>query len=74
MGTGVPAEGAEHLPVWPYASEVLVVQCFNPGYCLFKAMEGSPVSLLQSRYVNFKHQDQMVVLELDGVPNFPLEF
>lgn len=37
-------------------------------------MQENPVPLLQSRYVNFKHQDQMVVLELDGVPSFPLQF
>lgn len=51
----VPAEGAENLPVWPYAPEVLVVQCFGPGCWLFKAMAENPVPLLHSRYVNSKH-------------------
>lgn len=51
-----------------------LVQCFRPRYCLCKATEENPVPLSQSRYVNPKHQDQVVVLELDGVPNFPLQF
>lgn len=37
-------------------------------------MAENPVPLLQSRYVNLRHQDQMAVLELDGVPNFPFQF
>jgi len=37
-------------------------------------MEENPVPLLQSRRVTCGHREQMVVLELDGVPDFPLQF